>query len=46
MLQPLLAERFRLKFHWETKNLPVYELVVAKDGSKLHESKTDEPGFP
>jgi hypothetical protein len=23
MLQSLLAERFRLKFHWETKNLPV-----------------------
>jgi uncharacterized protein (TIGR03435 family) len=44
MLQPLLAERFRLKFHWEAKNLPVYERVVAKDGSKLHESKTDEPG--
>jgi hypothetical protein len=35
MLQPSLAERFRLKFHWETKNLPVYGLVVAKNGSKL-----------
>ena len=27
-----------------SQELPVYELVVAKDGSKLHESKTDEPG--
>ena len=43
MLQRLLAERFKLKLHWETKTLPVYELVVAQDGSKLHESKTDKP---
>lgn len=46
MLQSLLAERFKLKLHWETKNLPVFELVVAKDGFKLHESKTDPPGSP
>jgi uncharacterized protein (TIGR03435 family) len=43
MLQRLLAERFKLKLHWETKTLPVYELVVAQDGSKLHESQTGLP---
>jgi len=35
LLQPLLTERFKLKFHRETKQLPVYSLVVAKGGPKL-----------
>ena len=35
MLQKLLTERFQLKFHMETKTLPVYDLVVDKSGSKL-----------
>jgi uncharacterized protein (TIGR03435 family) len=35
MLQTLLAERFQLKFHRETKDLPVYALVPGKGGSKL-----------
>jgi uncharacterized protein (TIGR03435 family) len=35
MLQMLLAERFQLKFHRETRALPAYALVVAKNGSKL-----------
>jgi uncharacterized protein (TIGR03435 family) len=38
ILQPLLADRFKLKIHTETKQLPVYELVVAKAGSKLREA--------
>jgi uncharacterized protein (TIGR03435 family) len=38
MLQNLLTERFQLVLHHETKVLPVYELVVAKDGPKLKES--------
>jgi uncharacterized protein (TIGR03435 family) len=38
MLQPMLAERFKLAVHTETKQLPVYELVVAKGGSKLKEA--------
>jgi bla regulator protein blaR1 len=35
MLQSLLADRFRLKVHRATKQLPVYELVVAKEGTRL-----------
>jgi uncharacterized protein (TIGR03435 family) len=38
MLQPALADRFKLKIHTETKQLPVFELVVAKGGSKLKEA--------
>jgi bla regulator protein BlaR1 len=39
MLQPLLVDRFKLQVHPETKDLPVYELVVAKSGPKLKEAK-------
>jgi uncharacterized protein (TIGR03435 family) len=35
MLQALLADRFQLKIHRETKELPVYALVVAKKDGKL-----------
>ncbi len=35
MLQNLLAERFKVAIHRETKELPMYSLVVAKSGSKL-----------
>ena len=38
MLQSLLAERFSLATHRETKELSVYALVAAKGGPKLHES--------
>lgn len=37
MLRSLLADRFQLAFHRETRERPVYELVVAKGGSKLKE---------
>jgi uncharacterized protein (TIGR03435 family) len=37
MLQVALEDRFRLKYHWETKVLPEYELVVIKPG-RLRES--------
>jgi uncharacterized protein (TIGR03435 family) len=43
MLQTLLADRFKLKLHRETKELPVYWLVVGKNGSKLPETG-DTPG--
>src|ERR1017187_2559320 len=43
MLQSLLAERFKLALHHETKDLPTYSLVVGKSGSKLKESVEDGP---
>ena len=39
MMQALLDERFKLKVHHETKQLPVYELVVAKSGARLPEPR-------
>ncbi|MGB6687167.1 MAG: M56 and DUF3738 domain-containing protein [Terracidiphilus sp.] len=44
MLQPLLVDRFNLKFHHETRELPIYALVVAKGGPKLKESAPDGAG--
>jgi uncharacterized protein (TIGR03435 family) len=41
MMQALLAERFKLKTHSATKQVPVYELVVAKSPSKLIDAATD-----
>jgi uncharacterized protein (TIGR03435 family) len=38
MLRALLAERFKLAAHLDTKEHPVLALVVAKGGPKLHES--------
>ena len=40
-LQALLADRFKLKIHHESKEFPVYALAVAKGGSKLLESKSE-----
>jgi uncharacterized protein (TIGR03435 family) len=34
-LQMLLAQRFRLTIHRETRDLPEYALVIAKSGAKL-----------
>lgn len=39
MLQALLEDRFKLKIHRETREVPVYELTVAKGGPKLAPSK-------
>jgi uncharacterized protein (TIGR03435 family) len=46
MLQGLLADRFKLVIHHETKELPVYALLAAKDGPKLHMSTMDEKDCP
>jgi len=35
MLQAMLAQRFHLRVHTETKETPAYALVIAKDGPKL-----------
>jgi uncharacterized protein (TIGR03435 family) len=39
MLLPVLVDRFNLKFHHETRELPTYALVVAKGGLKMKEAK-------
>jgi uncharacterized protein (TIGR03435 family) len=44
MLRPLLQDRFDLKFHYESRTLPVYELVIGKGGSKM--KVFDPPGNP
>jgi uncharacterized protein (TIGR03435 family) len=41
MMQSLLAERFHLRFHREQKEMPVYALVVGKNGPKFRESAPD-----
>jgi uncharacterized protein (TIGR03435 family) len=41
MLQALLADRFKLAFHRDHKELPVYALMVGKNGPKLRVSDGD-----
>ena len=43
MLQSLLAERFKLAVHHESKVLPAFALVVGKTGPKMQEGKTGGP---
>ena len=43
MLQSLLADRFHLVVHHETKETPVFALVVAKNGPRFHEWKAGDP---
>ena len=38
MVQALLAERFHLKVSYQTREIPVYALVIAKGGPKLTKS--------
>jgi uncharacterized protein (TIGR03435 family) len=44
MLQTLLVERFKLAAHRETRDLPVYALVVGKNGPKLTKVEARESG--
>ena len=49
MQQSLLADRFHLKVHFETRVLPVFELVAAKGGLKITEVPAPperKPGDP
>ena len=41
MMQTLLAERFKLAVHWETRQLPVYALRMVPGRSKLKPSDPD-----
>jgi uncharacterized protein (TIGR03435 family) len=48
MLQNLLSERFGLKVHKESRDIPAYALVTTKTGSKLQHSvkTTAQEGWP
>jgi uncharacterized protein (TIGR03435 family) len=46
MLQSLLEDRFQLRAHRETRELPVYALTVAKGGPKLKISSGVPAGLP
>ena len=41
MVRSLLADRFRLATHFETRKLPIYELIVAKGKPKLGDAKLE-----
>ena len=45
LLQSLFEDRLKLKFHWETRELPVYALVMARSdgtlGPQFHRSSID-----
>jgi uncharacterized protein (TIGR03435 family) len=45
MLRTLLEERFQLTSHREQRELPVYALIVAKNGPKLQEVITPDRGL-
>jgi bla regulator protein blaR1 len=46
MLQSLLAERFQLVVRRDTKEVPVYTLVVDKNGPKFKEATEADPNKP
>jgi len=46
MMQKLLTDRFKLVFHRDKKELPVYAITVAKGGPKLAKSEGDPNGLP
>ena len=39
MVQSLFEERFQLRTHWDKRDFPVYDLVVAKDGPRMKRSE-------
>ena len=44
MFQQVLTDRFQLKIHHDSQQLPVYMLTLAKGGSKLKQTATDAKG--
>jgi uncharacterized protein (TIGR03435 family) len=45
MLLSLLAERFKLAAHRETRQISGYAMVIGKNGSKLKPAVSPQPGF-
>jgi uncharacterized protein (TIGR03435 family) len=45
MFQVLLEERFKLKYHWEVRELPLYDLTVAKNGPRLRAGDPNRKGI-
>jgi len=43
MEQSLLADRFKLKVHFEMREMPIYELIAGKGGAKLPPAKFPNP---
>jgi len=46
MLQTLLADRFKLKAHWESRELPSYVMTVGKNGAKLQKAAEGQQPKP
>ena len=46
MLQALLADRFKLTIHRETKDAPLYAIIVGKNGPKLEKASIEEKDCP
>lgn len=46
MLQSLLEDRFKMKMVRQTKELPIYAVVVGRNGPKLTKSKIEEKDCP
>ena len=40
--QALLADRLKLKAHFETRQVPIFALVVATGGLKMHEAQSGD----
>jgi len=45
-MQSLLENRFRMKVHRESREVPIYELVIANGGPKLQELSEPSPAPP
>ncbi len=46
MLRTLMADRFQLKLHHETKELPIYALTIGKNGPKMKARTEGDGGAP
>src|SRR5215216_4014317 len=46
MVQKLMEDRFKLTLRRENRELPVYALVVGKDGPKLANNDSNPGGLP